>query len=101
MFRVGQKVVCVEDKPMLVDIFPYRAAVGVNLIKGNVYTIRGVVFDLKGTLCVYLVEARSPLPPLSNGMERPYFATRFRPLVERKTDISIFKKMLNKRLEKV
>jgi hypothetical protein len=78
-FRVGQKVVCVYDKNYLVD--PMLRA---HPHKGEVVTIAGI----KPNGTVYIdgcgVGERYPA----------FFPHRFRPVIERKTDISIFKKML-------
>lgn len=102
MFRIGQKVVCVDDK--LVDlntIAPWARnpsrLTGV-LVEGHIYTITGVnvenEIDLLHRPCVTIAEERIP---------HAYLATRFRPLVETKTDISVFTEMLTttKKTEKV
>lgn len=89
-FRVGMKVVCVDASPRLTDIFPYRAALGTNLVKGMTYTVRALDLDMRGAKCVYLEEVASPLPPFRDGRERSYIADRFRPVVERKTSIELF-----------
>jgi hypothetical protein len=75
MFRVGQKVVCVNAKECGL------------LIKGQIYT----VLSLNPRGCEGAIEV--DCAPSSSGC-RGYFAWRFRPLVERKTDISVFTKML-------
>lgn len=93
MFHVGQKVVCVDDKFTL-PVHPCDRL----LRKGGVYTVGWVGVstckrDPSPTLGVHLVEiAREPSRP--EGRALPYRATRFRPVIERKTDISIFKSML-------
>ena len=83
-FRVGQKVVCIsEDKTRI-------------LKRGRVYTIASVR---------WISDAESYNPGLGVTVaETPtreddewcaeFRAERFRPIVERKTDISIFTKML-------
>lgn len=82
-FRVGQKVVCVT------------ATGARNVREGEVYTVRWSG-DFPGrsgldgsivTKGVILVEVEA------DGLG--FDARRFRPAVERKTDISIFKAMLN------
>ncbi|WP_316176178.1 hypothetical protein [Bradyrhizobium sp. SZCCHNRI1073] len=80
-FRVGQKVVCIKG-------CSWREA---RLVKGNVYTI-AAVGKFGNALHVDVAEAEAfsrISPPLQ------WDASRFRPIVERKTDISIFKAMLN------
>ena len=78
-FRVGQKVVCVN---------PCN-----DLVRGRVYTIlkTGVCFhDGKNRSIVLVDQTRFGAP----SGRLPFFAERFRPVVERKTDISIFTQML-------
>jgi len=79
MFRVGQKVVCVDVR---------NTALGsrVPLHKNAIYIIDDVDTrpDEFGGLAFRLV-----------GVEGLYYHWRFRPIVERKTDISIFTEMLS------
>jgi hypothetical protein len=87
-FHVGQKVVCINDQPGCGgDIAPIR--------KGKVYTVvavtDGVAHDGPDTGLVLAEDP--PLPKFFKG----YSARRFRPVVERKTNIEIFKAMLNPR----
>lgn len=82
MFRTGQKVVCVDDKPR--DNGPS------GLTEGYIYTIRGTYLDKRHTVPAVMLEEMKP--PASNS--RGWFADRFRPLVEKKTDISVFTKLL-------
>ena len=83
-FYVGQKVVCVDDRPF------FSEGVPVPLVLGRIYTVAG--FDNHD--CLVLVEQ-----PGRNfagwRSDLGYQKSRFRPVVERKTDISIFKAMLN------
>lgn len=94
MFRIGQKVVCVDDK----EAHPSTILSGgspTGLVKGQIYTVTktGIEhpLDLTGTPCITLAEMPSPWG---------YRQTRFRPLVEKKTDISVFKALLNPVQEK-
>lgn len=91
-FTVGQKVVCVNSD---------RAK---NLKKNGVYTIKLVKkgdipnLGLTGVIswfCLELVEAEP------NRGHIGFCPSRFRPVVERKTDISVFKAMLNPLKEQV
>lgn len=92
-FRVGQKVVCVDDKPwrgpMTGDAVEWPTKI---IQRGSVYTIResSVSHPRSPVPCVRLVEAR-----WNDSYDAPFAAVRFRPVVERKTDISIFQKMLD------
>jgi hypothetical protein len=77
-FRVGQKVACVDASSHNTSNSTLR--------EGAVYTVTG--FDPKGRL--YLDGARH----LRNALTG-FNAYRFRPVVERKTDISVFTSMLS------
>jgi hypothetical protein len=88
-FRVGQKVVCVNDEPSRFTGFP------TNVKKGGVYTITKTFLHPRGVPCVLLKEIEVPRQHLG------YDASRFRPVGERKTDISIFTAMLNPSKEHV
>lgn len=78
-FRVGQKVVCVDDSP---DRFGRELGV----VRGEIYTIRAVL-ERQGWQGVLLVE-------VDPGSAAGWYASRFRPVVERKTDISVFHEIL-------
>lgn len=89
MFHVGQKVVCVDV-----------SGVEGEIRKGAIYTICGVTnIDPCGVRddqivapYVHLDEiARGPCPMC--GSRVPFTAMRFRPITERKTDISELKKL--------
>lgn len=89
MFHVGQKVVCIDNKDD-------DGAISKILTVGAVYTIAKLLrgqfltadFQLYRGLGVQLFEVKLP---------GEYFrSTRFRPLTERKTDISVFTEMLDK-----
>jgi len=83
-FYVGQKVVCVDAHPDF-------------LLKGVIYTISRVGLLTHGETGVNLAEVDTSACPHDVGFR----ATRFRPLVERKTDISIFTDMLRTADEQV
>lgn len=91
-FRIGQKVVCVDDSPDRRGVIPDRL-----LRKGRVYTVAG--FDSRppdalGDTGVFLEEAMTPDPASGYG----WSVRRFRPVTEqkRKTSISIFKEILDR-----
>lgn len=85
-FHVGQKVVCVEDRPHFLDKVK-------RLDRGAVYTIREEFRSaVTGRYGVFLNEV--VMPRLESGEELGWLATRFRPVQERKTDISVFTKLL-------
>lgn len=80
MFHVGQKVVCVDDG-------------GYKYLKLNSIYVVEKVFKSKecgDSFMLWLVGVADENKPRFGG----YYATRFRPLVEKKTDISIFTAML-------
>jgi len=95
MFEIGQKVVCIAKEWQ--DPNDYFARFGIECPKhGEVYTIRGFWDYGWGIIGLYLEEIRNPEIP-TNGdtaMKEPTFHIEyFRPLVERKTDISIFQRI--------
>ena len=83
-FYVGQKVICVDAINNCVEDFP--------LIHNAIYTVRGFYNNSYGypTLLLEEIGARN-----SGCIDDGYKAIRFRPLIEKKTDISIFTEMLN------
>jgi hypothetical protein len=98
MFRIGMKVVCVNDE--------WKDANGIEIpgiylvympIKNCVYTIRGIVPNLflDGSAGLTFKEI-APItgPNISGGEE--YSARCFRPVIERKPDISCFVRILDK-----
>ena len=86
-FRVGQKVVCIKGGTTLVN--------GFVPITGSVYTIRGFFLGpVAGEPRVLLAEYIHP--EKFEGVEIGWNALRFRPVVERKTSISVFEAMLTK-----
>ena len=93
MFYVGQKVACVDADAVEGDG-------RVRLREGRIYTVRKIAthsvrwFRLpkfKDEHRVVWLEEITDRP----GDDTPYCVLRFRPVVERKTDISIFTAMLN------
>lgn len=103
-FHVGQRVVCVDD----VEHLPSGVYLGADgntwviagvlpLVKGATYTIRGIKrssFD--NDICVKVEEIADRWPH-----DEGFWAHRFRPITEKKTDISIFTAMLQPNREKV
>lgn len=94
MFRVGQKVVCVDDSPTQTH---FIKPTGPNVVAGRIYTIRGS--ELQGRRrCVFLYEIklRNRIRVDGQGTEIGFRTSRFRPLVERKTDtgMAILKSLL-------
>jgi hypothetical protein len=86
-FHVGEKVVCVNDGPT-------DGGHIVSLKKGTVYTVQFLCAaenhaekNVGIFVCGVAEEPR-------NGFCDCYNAERFRPLIERKTDISVFTEML-------
>lgn len=98
IFRVGQKVVCVNA-----GVIPGREADtscgwarGEQIVEGSVYTVRSVHTDDYGHPVLWLDEvSRHPHARRAYGASIGYHQDRFRPAVDKKTDISIFKAMLN------
>ncbi len=88
-FRVGQKVVCVDDRPGLLT--GKR-----ELRRGEIYTITG--FDTEDKRLehpgLYLAETPEKFHP-NWRFPVGWAPERFRPVVERKTSIEIFQRMLS------
>lgn len=83
MFRVGQRVECIDDSS-------WQTWNTIEL--GRVYTIRAVV-QHQGRTSLHLDEVISV-------MGAPYYGYRFRPVVERNTDISFAHEILRKASQK-
>jgi hypothetical protein len=98
-FHVGQKVVCVDDSW---EHVPGESDGLDGLKKGSIYTVRkaGLTgWDGRGPcLCIVEIVRRHISPKCDDA---PYWERRFRPLVERETDISVFTAMLKPKLERV
>jgi hypothetical protein len=102
-FYVGQKVVCVVDASGWVGDTNGRPAAEMFDVpeKDGVYTVRGYEFnDGRQFLCFEEI-----INPVCNfdvgGRGEPVFsAANFRPVVDRKTDISVFTALLNPQHQK-
>ena len=88
MFKVGQRVECVDDDPATYGSFRWNEDA---VCVGQVYTVRRC-FVHEGLPTLWLDEIkRSEIARLIHGADVGYAASRFRPV----TDISIFTNMLN------
>lgn len=96
-FHVGQKVVCIRDLSPLCQFYGETAPV-----VGEVYTVRAVKGFSRG-IGLHFKEIRNKWHwyRLFLYCECWFVGKCFRPVVERKTDISIFKAMLNNEPQKV
>lgn len=94
--RAGQKVTFVGKGGYM----GYQALGLAVPTRGNVYTVRGVYLDPKkpGIVGIRLVEFTYPINPTA-GVEFGFWHGEFKPLEVRKTDISIFTKMLRPVME--
>lgn len=91
-FRIGQKVVCIMPEwPGSQDV-PNRPAFK------EVYTIRAFVPDGGLLLCEI---HNPPMDHIEGYCEPAWWPGRFRPVVERKTDISVFTEILRKATKKI
>jgi len=89
-FRVGQKVVCIKESSLHRTLCPVN-----NPVVGQVYTIRRIATYPGYGTGIWLNEiVNQPTPTAFGILEKGFYIERFRPVVERKTDISIFEKML-------
>lgn len=88
MFRIGQKVVCVNTgKGAYGEITP---------VLGEVYTIREVKMHRKGPGYRLVEIVNAPADYAQGVMECSFAHSCFRPVVERKTDISFAHEILRK-----
>lgn len=101
-FTIGQKVVCVDH------MNNSKTSKLPEIQKGRTYKIREIgiqevegvgIFDDEITL--WLEGISRPYKTPSGAADIGFRCSRFRPVVERKTDISIFKAMLNPSKEQV
>ena len=103
-FRVGQKVVCVDDDWYGPDDLPLAMLDYVKSvpIKGAVYRVRSINVEGPAPAPPYirLSEIVNPRPPAPKD-EVEWRANCFRPVVESEADISIFTKMLTPNIERV
>lgn len=87
-FRVGQEIVCVDVSPA----GAHFTGLAPRLVKGQVYTVAavGLTHPMDPDLlpCIRVFE--------DVGHDSPIWAHRFRPIVERKTDISFAHEILRK-----
>ena len=88
MFRIGQKVVCVDNKVRPRTAYPKILK---KLKVNGIYHIAKITHQGIG---VRIAEVVSP-----GGTS--FYSDRFRPVVERKTDISTFEKLLDTKNHKV
>jgi hypothetical protein len=98
-FNVGQKVVYVGGPNLPREWTPPQIKAGsLYLKKGAIYTIREIdpiYIRQFGMVGIRVEEVVFPLVPwLDDMFEIATLACKFRPIVERKTDISIFTAML-------
>lgn len=93
VWRVGQKVVCIEDFSRSTLIDPRTIAPTV----GTVYTLRTIRSDTSDTGIFFLLaELKNPQVVTFTGyIEQAFSSKGFRPVVDRKTDISIFQRILD------
>lgn len=83
-FHVGQKVVCINDGPIINDLG--NVWVAPQLEERRVYTVTEIRSSRRG---IRVAEAEPSKP-------NNWFSTmRFRPVVERKTSIAIFHEILH------
>lgn len=94
IFRIGQKVVCVNDKNS--NLYGKQ-----ELVAGAIYTVRWVGeyyhprHGIKPSVRVAGIVRDATDQGFPEHSDVPFGAHRFRPLDERKTDISIFQRMLD------
>jgi len=97
-WRVGMKVVCVDDleRDQFVGVYSNHPAIGGldGLRKNSIYTVRAIAVERDGEAVLFLNEITRSYCP-TERREAAFSAWRFRPVVEREYDISIFTAMLS------
>ena len=89
-FYVGQKVTMIYDRKFKQPFNEVTSKFGI------VYTVRGVMGERETALRFEEIRNKSNIYQGSDSrVECSFVAKHFRPVVDRKTDISIFTKMLN------
>lgn len=88
MFKLGQRVVCIDDRvnPETVDYTPCRPR------KGEIYTVRGfLIQDHIIGYGVYLEELLNPsiIWDDQDEVEWPFKPERFRPMIETSSDTDV------------
>lgn len=97
-FQVGQKVVCIGTKGT--PNFDWAAWCAywkvVTPTRGETYTVRDTRIGRDGRQHLHLIEIVNPIVPFRDApdQEKWFWAEAFRPVIEKKTDISIFTKLL-------
>lgn len=103
MFYVNQKVVCIDDRWTMAltlrgRIKRWLLGHDVDPVKGRIYTIRDIYLKY-GATWLRFHELHNPE---GLGLSEPrYKSIAFRPLIERKTDISALEALLTGRSIKV
>jgi hypothetical protein len=91
--RIGQKVICVvPDRFWTQQVCP---SLKVTPRKGEVYTVTGFE-DLNGVPCIHLREIAGLSCECGGINNAPWLIAAFRPVNERKTDISVFTEIMHK-----
>jgi hypothetical protein len=95
-FHIGQKIVCIAPHPEWAE----RGCIVPRV--GEIYTVRGID-ELDGVLLEEIINENPfdySIDMLTGqevaAAEDSFWPHRFRPLVERRTDISIFQRILDK-----
>ena len=93
IIRIGQKVICVvPDRFWTQQVCPSLKVIPRH---GEVYTVTGFE-DLHGVPCIHLREIAGLSCECGGISNAPWLIQAFRPVDERKTDISVLTEILNK-----
>lgn len=97
MFRIGQEIVCIDDD---YSIFTFAQLYRTprRPVKGQKYTVRGLHYVIDERQTILLEEIINPVVRWMApwGLLEPgFWISRFKPVVETKTDISTLIALLN------
>jgi hypothetical protein len=89
--RIGQKVICVGPEMIWRSVCP---TLEVLPVRGQVYTVTGFE-EVDGLPAIHLREIEGFSCECGGFSNAPWLISAFRPVDERKTDISAFTELLN------
>jgi hypothetical protein len=92
IFKIGQKVICIDDGD--IDAIGEVWRPGEEIHEGKIYTVSAIVSHRSLGQMVSLVEVERSTECWLLWGHKGYGAIRFRPIVERQTDIFVFTEML-------
>jgi len=94
MFRIGQKIICINNLPDPTRKLPDGFK---TLVKDKIYTIRDI-YEIKGVIGILLNEVINDIHPKSK-QEIGYSIDRFRPLIDNGLLSDLLSNIVDERLD--